>query len=391
MDISRNNRQNESVIRWFKNNCIGTVQAATGWGKTTMAIKCILKLLEDNADLKCIVVVPTIVLKSQWEAVLANNQLLPFTSVLVINTAYKNEYLCDLLIIDEAHVCPAEQFRKCLTTIQYKKLLCLTATIERTDGEEKFLLEIAPIIDTVTIEECLSNKWISEYKIYNLSVPFTKEAEAEYIKADKAFKFYAMKCGFGSESFKNATKWLQTGTVYEKGLAIAYYNSMRKRKVCLSGNINKISTTIDILNRFTNRKALVFAENIDFIEKVYSRLDANIGVLIHSKMSKKDQQAALNSFKVHNNRAILSCKSLISGIDLPELDLGIIASSNSSKITSIQSIGRLVRKKADKQAIIINLYTPHGNTYKSQEVSWLNKRQENQQNIHWVSNLNEIT
>lgn len=391
MDLSRNARQDESVLKWFNNNCMAGIVAATGFGKTTIAIKCIIELLKNKADLKCIVVVPTLILKSQWEAVLSNNGLLPFTQVLIINTAYKNNYDCDFLILDEAHTVPAEQFKNCLTTIKYKYLLWLTATIERLDAKENVLLSIAPICDTITLKECLAKNWVSDYKVYNLAVPLNKQQEEEYIKANKAFRFYAMKCGYSGNAFQNATLWLKVGSSEQKGLALAYYNSMRKRKLILSSNVNKVQVTLDIINKFVDRKGLLFSENIDFIESIYKLLPINLAIIIHSKMTKKKQLEALNNFKEYEfYKFILSCKGLVSGMDLPELDLGIIASANSSKITSIQSIGRLIRKKPDKQAIIINLYTPHGESYKSQEVSWVNKRQEGQENIQWITNLDEI-
>jgi superfamily II DNA or RNA helicase len=51
--------------------------------------------------------------------------------------------------------------------------------------------------------------------------------------------------------------------------------------------------------------------------------------------------------------------------------LAIIAGSTSTKRTFIQQLGRVVRKQPDKEAIIINLYTPG-----SQEEVWMRKRLE---------------
>ena len=66
-----------------------------------------------------------------------------------------------------------------------------------------------------------------------------------------------------------------------------------------------------------------------------------------------------------------SVQALNEGFNVPDCSLAIIAGSTSTKRTFIQQLGRVVRKTPDKEAIIINLYTPD-----SQEEVWMNKRLE---------------
>jgi superfamily II DNA or RNA helicase len=243
----------------------------------------------------------------------------------------------------------------------------------------------APIIDTITLEECLANDWISPYTIYNLEVPFTPAAQLAYNKIDNNFKFFAMKMGYG-DTFSVAKNLLVNGTKEEKGWAGGYFNSMRARKKAITDNASKAQVTVDIINRFPDLYSIVFSESISFADEINSMIP-DISVSIHSKMTSKKQKEAMATFKDGRTkkRVIASCKALTAGLDLPKLSLGIIASFNSSKLASTQTVGRIVRRQEGKQAYIINLYTPN-----TQEVNWLKKKQLGVSNIKWIKSINEI-
>lgn len=356
-------------------------------GKTFTAILAARKLIKErNQNLKVIVVVPWISLKNQWEQELKKHNVFEHSEVLVINTAYKNSYSCDLLILDEIHGYAADEFKKVFKTISYKYIFGLTATIERADGKEDVLLEKCPVIDNVHLDECLENGWISDYVIYNLGVDFTPKEKIDYDKTNSTFKYAASRISYGGkQSFDLATKWIKDGTKEQKALAAMYYNAMRKRKTLCTNATNKLTTTVDIINRFPDRKTIVFSENIDFAESVKKKLP-NVTEVFHSKMKKKEKELAMKNFtdKRTKKRVVSSVKALSAGIDIPDISLGIVASGNSSKLTQIQQIGRTVRALPDKLAVFINLYVRG-----TQDYNWLVRRQDTL-NVKWVEFLDEI-
>lgn len=391
---TKDERQLEIINKWEQTEYKSGILGTTGFGKTITAIKAILRLKDRLLLLNgVIVIVPTLVLKLQWEERLKEFGLSLYCKVLVINTAYRNNYKCSFLIIDEAHRLPSAEFRKCLDTIQFDYILWLTATIERSDGEEHILLDKFPICDEVTLKECLKNKWVSEYSIYNLPVPLTYEEYTSYKKVNNSFKYYANKCtnyDFNSP-FECATYWIKEGNQEQKGYAAGFYRNMTLRRDILINNKTKLPVTIELINRFEDRLGLVFSESIEFANSLHSSIP-NICLPIHSKISQKEQKNQLESFKKREipQRIISSCKSLVAGLDIPELSLGIIASASSSKIASIQSLGRILRVQPDKQAIVINLYTPDYEEIKSQELKWLINRQKGLNNINWINSIEEI-
>jgi len=387
-DLSRTSRQLEIVQKFADNKGKGTLLAATGFGKTFTAIMVIARLLKARPTGKIIIIVPTINLKAQWGKELKKHKVHKNCEVIVINTAYKKETKCDLLICDEIHAYGAEQFIKVFDKIQYDFIFGLTATIERTDGKHDILLEYAPVIDVVSIEECHKSGWVSNYLVYNLAVPMELAEKNAYDKANNKFRYAASRIGFGgAQSFNNAKKYLQdkTASPENKAMAAIYYNSMRERGDICKNSKAKIPVIKEILNKFEDRKALLFSASTKFADDVQEEL-GDICLSFHSKRTKKEQTEILKKFKDKRTkqRVISSVKALNAGFDVPDCSLGIVAAGNSRKLDNIQRTGRIIRYMPGKTAIIINLYTPD-----TQEVSWLNKRQEGQ-NVTWVNTVEEI-
>ena len=86
----RTERQLEIVQKFADSKGKGTLLAATGFGKTYTAIMAIKGMVTRANIQSCLVVVPTIALKSQWEKELETHKV-KFAEVLVINTAIKKQ------------------------------------------------------------------------------------------------------------------------------------------------------------------------------------------------------------------------------------------------------------------------------------------------------------
>lgn len=99
--LTRDERQEQSKRAWLQNKGRGTIVAATGVGKTRIALNIIKSLLSKYPTIKVLVVVPTELLKTQWLEQLDQWGFSLNAEVQVINTTSKNGYTCDLLILDE--------------------------------------------------------------------------------------------------------------------------------------------------------------------------------------------------------------------------------------------------------------------------------------------------
>jgi len=376
-------KKQESVANKVVANKGSTLVAATGFGKTFTAVLVINKLIEP--DFKVLVVVPTRELKKQWEGVLRQVKLLGYCEVVVINTAYKNTYKgIDLVIFDECHRVPAPEFAKALDTIEYNKVFCLTATLERADGEESKILEIAPVIETITLEDAKANNWVSDYIVYCLEIPLTSIELKEHAKLAKTFKWAAGKCGFGGDAFKNASAWLKTGSKQQRAWAGIYYNTMGKRKRLLHNAANKAKYAAKIALK-SKRKGLIFSQTIDCAEEITTLL-GNKALTYHGKLGKKERERVVK--RLADNRTtttfISSVQALNEGFDVPDCSIAIIAGGTSQKREQIQRTGRVLRTQPGKKGIIINLYIKG-----TQDEVWLRNRLDTQK-CTWISKISEI-
>jgi superfamily II DNA or RNA helicase len=319
----------------------------------------------------CLVVVPTIALKSQWEKELETHKV-KFAEVLVINTVIKKQREYDMIVLDECHRYAAENFKKVFELVDYKYILGLTATLEREDGLHELILDYLNVIDEVTVDDALDNNWISPYIVYNIAVPLPADEQTDYNKSDNAFRHFAAKLGYGGQAFKNAQNFLKSSDKAKQGQAGAYYNAMRKRKnICLN-NSAKINAVDEIVKSVGKRNGLIFSATTEFAELLQDKL-GDICMTFHSKITKKIQKDIVARFKDKRTkvRYLSTVKALNEGFNVPDCSLAIIAGSNSTKRTFIQQLGRVVRMQPDKKAVIVNLYSPN-----TQDEVWMRKRLE---------------
>ena len=371
MKIDRTARQIAGLRKWRESNFCGIAEYPTGFGKTYTAIMAIQGMVPRAGITSCLVVVPTLELKSQWESELKKNKL-SFVKVMVINSAIKHFHNVDMLVLDEIHRYAAESFRNIFHKVNSKYILGLTATLEREDGFHEIILEYLTVFDQISVDEALDNNWIAPYIVYNIPVNLSAEEQIEYNKANNAFRHFAAKLGHGSNAFQNANSYLKSSDKALQGQAGAYYNAMRKRKNICQNNENKISATKQIIDIFPERNGLIFSATTEFAESLQNEL-GDICMTFHSKIKRKDQELIVKKFKDKRTkiRFLSSVQALNEGFNVPDCSLAIIAGSTSTKRTFIQQLGRVVRKQPDKEAIIINLYTPG-----SQEEVWMRKRLE---------------
>jgi superfamily II DNA or RNA helicase len=66
--------------------------------------------------------------------------------------------------------------------------------------------------------------------------------------------------------------------------------------------------------------------------------------------------------------AMIAVKALDEGVDIPTIDLGLIASRTSKQLQNTQRVGRTLRIIEGKKSFVINLYIKE-----SQDEIWLKK------------------
>ena len=364
--MTRTERQQEAIRKWIAKKGRGTVVGATGFGKTRVGLMTIKALLKKYPQFRILVVVPTETLQKQWLGHVDEWGFQFNVEVVIINTAVKHSWNCDMLIIDECHRCGADEFSKIFRCVKYKLILGLTATIERLDGKHVLIEKYCPVVDNITTIECLVNGWISEYKEYQVLIEVDdidryKALQKQWLQHFEFFE-YDFKLAMSmcnKDGWKNKLAYrdrLYRGndeSMKKQILANINYHSagfirtMTARKAFINNHPKKIEIARKIMEARSDSKILTFSNNVPMAEAIEGGQNVYTG-----KTSKKKGRVMVEDFTSGKIKTLHSCKKLDEGFDVPDASVAIILGFDSSETKSTQRRGRVVRKYENKTAEI---------------------------------------
>lgn len=90
---------------------------------------------------------------------------------------YKNY---DIVIVDEIHTILSEEYSKFLDNNNCTCFLGLTATLPHNEDHLNKLTEYAPVVYQLSMNESKDLNLISDFKIYNYGVQFTRSERAKH-------------------------------------------------------------------------------------------------------------------------------------------------------------------------------------------------------------------
>lgn len=333
-------------------------------------MKCMKKVLSKYPTMRILVVVPTELLKHQWDSELDAWGLGFNTEVQVMMGASKRNYQCDMLVIDEAHRINSEVIANIFKVVQYKLILGLTATFERLDGRHVILAKYAPVCDTISMEEALLNGWVSKYRDFVVLVEVDdiniyNSYNKEFVNHFEFFQYDYSKAMsmIGTNGIQNRLAYrdeLCKGNESKKTDAFKVINyhatgfikSIQARKKFVQEHPEKLRIAEEIIKHRPNSKIITFSANVKIAESFSE------GYVYTGKQGKKKNRLTLEEFSKLPSGCLHSVKLAEEGMNLPDLSVGIMLGVNSSKTKAVQTLGRVVRLSKDKTAefftIVIN-------------------------------------
>jgi len=356
----------------------GIIVMPTGTGKTYVAMWA-MKLLK----LPTAIIVPTEPLLWQWHDKLEEyglrsigvfygkeKNIRPVT-IFIYNSASK--HLRKLLgfkmvIFDEIHHLGANTFIKLLLTVKTADyVIGLTATPERIDGRHLMIQKYIPVIYKLPLGVARREGWISPVEIIKVPASLSPFERMKYDDYEETLRkaYYT----FGT---LNPAKLLK---IYEKEkipLALAAVKALALRKMLLAKAVRKFEKLLTIVKMHSNERILVFSESIESIElaRKYLRRHGVKCMVYHSEQPKSLREKILTLWGRAFN-VLLSVKCLEEGIDVPEVAVGVVIASGTTKRQYIQRLGRIVRPLPGKVARIYIIYAP--GTYETRHAENLYK------------------
>ncbi|MGD0770565.1 MAG: DEAD/DEAH box helicase [Tepidisphaeraceae bacterium] len=404
--------QQYALSAWEKAGRRGIIEAVTGSGKTHVGIEALLKAYTENRKLSSLVIVPTVPLMEQWHGKICDvirskfpNERVgriggdfrdrfavpPIAYVATITSALRHaddrfgqfsaKGLPTLLIADECHhYIDAPVWRKIVEDHDWTYCMGLSATIEpnNTSG-------LGSILYAYRFTDAHRDGLVPSFDLLNSSVELTHEEREDYFNlSEKIRAQFSHVCELYKDELRSSSdEWLfkrlqrlmgRIGSGREPQIEKLYLLLFRRAAIHYKAQ-NKLDIGQEAIHALveSGRKVLVFFERIAAADLVDERIDRAAARALknqvertaphvwckvcHSGMSPSERAAILSEFRSEGPSALLVCRSFDEGIDIPEVDAGILVASTQSKRQRIQRIGRTLRRgDGNKRPIILTLY-----------------------------------
>ena len=312
-----------------------------------------------------VIVVPTLALLDQWLVSLREDLSVPaneiatfsgeghpadfgIVNLMVINTARVHaqripERYDAMLIVDECHHAASPSNALSLKG-NYRATLGISATPKR-EHDDLFETVLAPALGPTISEynynQALSDGVITPFDLVNVSTNMTTEEQKKYDDA--------------SSDISRTYRRFESGQVGRDVLL----RKLQRRSQLAASSIQRIPVAIRLAEQHRDNRLIVFHESIRSAESILEILLARRfnATIYHSKIGAELRRDNLRLFRRGVFDALVTCRALDEGTNVPETDVAILAASTGSLRQRIQRLGRVLRPAPGKQrAKIYTIY-----------------------------------
>ncbi len=359
-DVELKPFQREALDSWMSERR-GIIVLPTGAGKTYIALKAMEEL-----NVSTLVVVPTLPLLEQWRekirrhlgfdpgTVGGGRSELRGITVITYDSAYlKADTLgnkFELVVFDEVHHLAAEGYIEIAQYLASPYRMGLTATLEREDGRHTLLFPLVGGVVYQLSPRELSGEHLSEFETIRVRVELTPEERAKYEELIKKYNESLRKANMKITSLEDFRRLImRSGLNKDARRALIYWN--QARKVAINSR-SKLKVLEDLLESHRNDKVIIFTEYNEMAEEISKRF---LIPLITHRTHKEERSKILEAFKIGSVTKIVTSKVLDEGVDVPDARVGIILGGTGSRREFVQRLGRILRKREGKRAVLYEI------------------------------------
>lgn len=366
--------QQAALLAWSAAGSRGTLVLPTGSGKTRVACAAMAQL---RAPTLCMV--PTRALLHQWVQEISEWYRAPIgrvgdgehrveaVTVTTFESAYRRmDCLGDrfaLLVVDEAHHFGRGLRDEALELAAAPLRLGLTATPD-SQGLQRLADLIGPVVFELKLAD-LAGRWLADFDLVVLHIPLNREERRQY--DDEMLVFRPVFRHFRRLAPEGTwADFVASANRSEEGRrALASWRRARDVSGLTAGKRRLLAS---LLERHRDSRTLVFtADNA----AAYAISREHLVMPVTCDIGRAERERALAAFRVGELRTLVSARVLNEGIDVPDADVAIIVGGVQGEREHVQRIGRLLRPRPGKRALVYELVS----TRTSEEQRSANRRQ----------------
>jgi superfamily II DNA or RNA helicase len=359
--------QTEALAAWQRARGRGVVVLPTGAGKSHVAVMAI-----DDTRRATLVVAPTLDLVRQWFDTLrasfgcdvglvggGEHDVKPLT-VTTYDSAYLHmEHLgarFGLVVFDECHHLPGAAYALAARASLAPFRLGLTATPERSDGRDAELATlIGPIVYRKDIQD-LSGDYLAEYETEQVAIALTPSERAEYDEARAIYRDFVESHGIRMSRPSGWGEFIMMSSRSDEGRrAMRAYRRQRALAFAAPGKLEYLE---HLLHVHRSDRAILFTQDNATAYAISRRF---LVPCITHQTKVRERSEVLAGLASGTFGAVVTSKVLNEGVDVPDANVAVVLSGSGSVREHVQRLGRILRKKDGKRAILYELVTAETN------------------------------
>jgi superfamily II DNA or RNA helicase len=351
--------QEAALTAWELAGRRGTAVLPTGAGKTRLAIAAIVR-----AGVAALCLVPTRVLLDQWARAIQDvlgivpgrlgdgERRIDTITVATFESAWRHMHHLgnrfDLLVVDEVHHFGCGLHDEALDMSVASLRLGLTATQPRGQPAAKLAEIVGPTVYELRLDQ-LTGEFLAPFDTVVLHLDLNAGERADYDELMGTFRdtmrvFRSFHPHATWDEFARAAAQTDAGR-----RAIAAWHRAHKLLAFPAAKRAMVGT---LLKRHHASPTLVFTADNPTAYAI-SRSHLIMPLTCHIKRTERERALAL--FQEGKLRALVSAQVLNEGLDVPDAEVGIIVAGSRGEREYVQRVGRLLRPRPGKRALVYEL------------------------------------
>ena len=198
----------------------------------------------------------------------------------------------------------------------------------------------------------LAGRWLAEFDVVRLYVNMSEEERREYERLMSTYRGFLRRRGIRIRRQEDFEKLIAM-SVRDPEAREALLAWHKARRIALHAS-RKLELLREILSRHRGDRVLIFAEHSDVVREISSRF---LIPEITYKTGEEERRAVMRMFREGKVRAIVTSKVLEEGVDVPDANVAVVLSGTASRREFIQRLGRILRPKEGKRAVLYEVVT----------------------------------